>query len=130
MPVHEAFERPAKLAKATRWCKNFSDSSSTAAFSALFVEQDEFKSRCRALSLEKQRMLRLAAETKGLRVKVTKSGKIVAVMKNTSKCRRNKRSTAASREMIPREAQVAQAVASHAQLFNLAAQCYARTEDA
>lgn len=97
-PVALESERPARREKVV--CGSGSDVSapSTAAYSALLSERDEFRNRCEALILKYQCTLGLEEEAEQLRAKVADLEKTNASAKDTLvRGKREKRSTVAER---------------------------------
>lgn len=85
--VAGACERPAKRARKTQLCEEFSTTPLAAVFLALLTKGHGFKNLCEALLLENQCFPGLAAEVKELREKLAAREKIYATAKTASKGR-------------------------------------------
>lgn len=105
-------ERPLRREKAARLCENPSTTPSTAVFSALLGEKEDYKNRCETSLVENHCIPGLAAEVKKLRKKLAECEKTDAASKSAPK-RRKKRATAASRRLVALVAELPNARAAH-----------------
>lgn len=119
--VAGARERPAKRAKKTRTCKEAFSTHFTAAFSALLTERDDPENYFEALTLEDQRILGLAAETKVCGKSWRDYEKINVTAKATLKDCWRELIIAAYKRVAALEAEFAQAKVTHAELVDISA---------
>lgn len=100
-------ERPAIREEDSSGSENTLGAPSTAAFSTLLAERDEFKSRCRALLLENQCIPRLVKEAKETGERVAAIEKLSTLAKSSPTIERNEKlSVVAEKRVITLEAEL------------------------